>query len=49
LDSRVFLIVDCLAAAEDDAKNPWKTISGVIKHIDAGNYEYFYPPVKKAR
>ncbi len=32
---------------EDYAKDPWKTISTVIKKIEAGNYEYFYPPVKK--
>ncbi|MGH7773768.1 MAG: hypothetical protein ACREQA_16205 [Candidatus Binatia bacterium] len=32
---------------EDYAKNPWKTISEVIGKIDAGNYDYFYPPVKK--
>jgi hypothetical protein len=31
---------------EDYAKDPWKTISAVIKRIDAGNYEYFYPAVK---
>jgi hypothetical protein len=31
---------------EDYAKDPWKTISGVIKRIQAGNYEGFYPPVK---
>jgi hypothetical protein len=30
---------------EDYAKDPWKTISGVIQKIDAGNYEYFYPPL----
>ncbi|MGH7775261.1 MAG: hypothetical protein ACREQA_23790 [Candidatus Binatia bacterium] len=32
---------------ENYAKNPWKTVSEVIKKIEAGNYEYFYPPVKK--
>jgi hypothetical protein len=33
---------------EDYAKDPWKTISQVIKKIDDGSYEYFYPPMKKA-
>ena len=32
---------------EDYAKDPWKTVSNVIKKIEAGTYEYFYPPVKK--
>jgi len=31
---------------EDYAKDPWKTISGVIKRIQSGNYEGFYPPIK---
>ncbi len=31
---------------EDYAKDPWKTISQVIKKIEDGSYEYFYPPVK---
>ncbi len=31
---------------EDYAKNPWKTLTEVMKKIEAGNYEYFYPPVK---
>lgn len=30
---------------EDYAKNPWKTISEVIRKVEAGTYEYFYPPV----
>ena len=30
---------------EEYAKDPWKTISGVIRRIQAGNYEGFYPPV----
>jgi hypothetical protein len=32
---------------DEYAKDPWRTISGVIKRIDAGNYEYFYPPLKR--
>ncbi len=32
---------------EDYAKDPWKTISMVMKKIEAGNYEYFYPAIKK--
>jgi len=32
---------------EDYAKDPWRTITGVIRKIDAGTYEHFYPPVKK--
>jgi hypothetical protein len=31
---------------QDYAKDPWKTISGVIKRIQSGNYEGFYPPIK---
>jgi hypothetical protein len=31
---------------EDYAKDPWKTISGVIKRIQGGTYEDFYPPIK---
>jgi hypothetical protein len=31
---------------EDYAKDPWKTLTQVMKKIDAGTYEYFYPPVK---
>jgi hypothetical protein len=33
---------------EDYAKDPWKTVTQVMKKIEDGNYEYFYPPVKKA-
>jgi len=33
----------------DYAKDPWKTLTEVMKKIDAGNYEYFYPPVKAAQ
>ncbi len=33
---------------EDYAKDPWKTITEVMRKIDAGTYEYFYPPVKAA-
>jgi hypothetical protein len=33
---------------EDYAKDPWKTLTQVMQKIDAGTYEYFYPPVKKA-
>lgn len=32
---------------EDYAKDPWKTLTEVMKKIDAGTYEYFYPPIKK--
>ncbi|MBI4489496.1 MAG: hypothetical protein HY694_10465 [Deltaproteobacteria bacterium] len=32
---------------EDYAKDPWRTITEVIRKVDAGTYEYFYPPVKK--
>lgn len=28
------------------AKDPWKTVSGVIKKIEGGTYEYFYPVLK---
>jgi hypothetical protein len=31
------------------AKDPWKTISGVIQRVNAGTYEYFYPPVTRTR
>jgi hypothetical protein len=34
---------------DDYAKDPWKTISGAIKRIEAGTYEYFYPPVNAKR
>lgn len=30
----------------DYAKDPWKTVSAVMKRIEAGMYEYFYPAVK---
>ena len=33
----------------DYAKDPWKTNLMVIKKIENGSYEYFYPMVKKAR
>jgi hypothetical protein len=32
---------------EDYAKDPWKTISQVIKKIEDGSYEYFYPAIKR--
>ncbi|HWP57083.1 MAG TPA: hypothetical protein VNL14_04235 [Candidatus Acidoferrales bacterium] len=31
---------------EDYARDPWKTLVQVMKKIEAGTYEYFYPPVK---
>jgi len=34
---------------EDYAKDPWKTHVMVMKKIEAGNYEYFYPPVKQRK
>jgi hypothetical protein len=34
---------------EDYAKDPWKTLTAVMKKIDRGNYEYFYPPVKSKK
>jgi len=34
---------------QDYAKNPWKTFSEVMKKIDTGTFEYFYPPVKPKR
>ncbi len=34
---------------EDYAENPWKTVSEVIRKIEKGNYEYFYPPLKVKR
>jgi hypothetical protein len=27
----------------DYAKDPWKTVMSVMKRIEAGTYEYFYP------
>lgn len=32
---------------EEYAKDPWKTQLLVMKKIETGTYEYFYPPVKK--
>ena len=32
---------------EDYARDPWKTVAEVMKKIENGTYEYFYPPVKK--
>jgi hypothetical protein len=34
---------------EDYAKDPWKTVSQVMKKIEDGTYEYFYPPVKNKK
>ncbi|MGH7832393.1 MAG: hypothetical protein ACREQK_02010 [Candidatus Binatia bacterium] len=31
---------------EDYAKDPWKTFSMVMKKIESGTYEYFYPALK---
>jgi hypothetical protein len=31
---------------EEYAKDPWKTVSMVMKKIESGTYEYFYPAVK---
>ncbi|MBF8254760.1 MAG: hypothetical protein HW373_1455, partial [Deltaproteobacteria bacterium] len=31
---------------EDYAKDPWKTFSEILKKVEAGTYDYFYPPVK---
>jgi hypothetical protein len=31
---------------EDYAKDPWKTVSTVMKKIEDGSYEYFYPQKK---
>jgi hypothetical protein len=31
---------------EDYAKNPWKTFMEVMKKVNAGTYEYFYPKKK---
>ena len=33
---------------EDYAKDPWKTVAAVMKKIEDGSYEYFYPAPKKA-
>lgn len=34
---------------EDYARDPWKTVTEVMKKIDMGAYEYFYPVVKPKR
>jgi hypothetical protein len=34
---------------QDYAKDPWKTVSAVMKRIEAGTYEYFYPAPKAKR
>ena len=34
---------------EDYAKNPWKTFAEIMKKIEAGTYEYFYPVAKAKR
>jgi len=34
---------------EDYAKDPWKTVTEVMKKIENGSYEYFYPPIKTKR
>ena len=34
---------------EDYAKDPWKTLTMVMKKIEAGTYEYFYPAVKRKK
>jgi hypothetical protein len=31
---------------EEYAKDPWKTFADVMKKVNAGTYEYFYPAVK---
>ncbi len=31
---------------EDYAKDPWKTFTEVMKKVNAGTYEYFYPKKK---
>ncbi len=33
---------------EDYAKDPWKTFSEIMKKVEAGTYEYFYPQGNKA-
>jgi hypothetical protein len=33
----------------DYAPDPWKTVSGVIDHVVAGNYAHFYPPTSGQR
>jgi hypothetical protein len=32
---------------EDYANNPWKTFSELMKKVDAGTFEYFYPAAKQ--
>ena len=32
---------------QDYAKDPWKTFAAVMKKIDAGTFEYFYPAKKR--
>jgi hypothetical protein len=34
---------------QDYAKDPWKTFAEVMRKIEAGTYEYFYPAVKAKR
>ncbi|HTF93317.1 MAG TPA: hypothetical protein VK632_09725, partial [Verrucomicrobiae bacterium] len=34
---------------QDYAKDPWKTFSEVMRKIDAGTFEYFYPAPKAKR
>ncbi len=34
---------------DDYAKDPWKTVSTVIRKIEDGSFEYFYPATRKAR
>ena len=31
---------------EEYAKDPWRTFSDVMKKVEAGTYEYFYPVVR---
>jgi len=33
----------------DYAKDPWTTFSEVMKKVEAGSYEYFYPATKAKR
>src|SRR6266568_4144643 len=35
------------ALASRYAKDPWKTVASVMKKIESGTYEYFYPAVKQ--
>ena len=34
---------------EEYAKNPWKTFSELMKKVETGTYEYFYPATKQKR